>query len=155
MDTREERRQRFQHEQQTKKRLRLATARLREAEQERIWAIVAASDAGLSIRQIATATGLSRSRIHQLLQDPEAREIPTWLTPLRGRDDASGGEADTKPSSSQPALQACLADEVGDCLATGQKTTLTRQSSLYIMEFSEHCCGFPKGRMLDAEKENS
>jgi hypothetical protein len=49
MDTREERRQRFQYEQQTKKRLRLATTRLHEAEHERIWAIVAARDAGLSI----------------------------------------------------------------------------------------------------------
>jgi DNA-directed RNA polymerase specialized sigma24 family protein len=77
METREEHRQCFQREQQTKKRLCIATTRLHEAEQERIWAIVAAYDAGLSIRQIATATGLSRSRIHQRLQDPEAREIPT------------------------------------------------------------------------------
>jgi hypothetical protein len=113
MDTREERRQRFQHEQQTKKRLRLATTRLREAEQERIWAIVAAYDAGFSIRQIATATGLSRSRTHQLLQDPEAREIPTWLTHLRGRNDASEGEADMEPSSSSQApVLARVADEV-------------------------------------------
>jgi len=112
MDTREERRQRFQHEQQTKKRLRLATTRLHEAEQERIWAIVAARDAGLSIRQIATATGLSRSRIHQLLQDAEAREIPTWLTHLCDRDHASAGEADTAPSSSQTAVQARVAHEV-------------------------------------------
>jgi hypothetical protein len=67
MDTRDERRQHFQHTQQIKKRLRLATTRLYEAEQERIWAIVAARDAGLSIRQIATTSGLSRSRIHQLL----------------------------------------------------------------------------------------
>jgi transposase len=43
----------------------------------------------------------------------------------------------------------------GDCLATGQKTTLTRQSSLYFMEFSEHFCGFPKGQLLYAKKENS
>ena len=67
MDTREERRQRFLREQQTKKRLRTAMTRLHEAEQERIWAIVAASDAGLSIRQIATATGWGRSRLHQFL----------------------------------------------------------------------------------------
>jgi IclR helix-turn-helix domain len=112
MDTREERRQRFQYEQQTKKRLRLATTRLHEAEQERIWAIVAARDAGLSIRQIATATGLSRSRIHQLLQDAEAREISTWLTHLRGYDHASEPEADTDPSSSRTAAQARVADEV-------------------------------------------
>jgi hypothetical protein len=119
MDTREERRQRFQDEQQTKKRLRLATTRLYEAEQEWIWAIVAARDAGLSIRQIATATGLSRSRIHQLLQDPEAREIPIWLTPLRARDHTSKGATDTEPSSSQTAMQAHVADEVevlGWCL---------------------------------------
>jgi hypothetical protein len=111
MDTREERRQRFLHEQQTKKRLRLATTRLHEAEQERIWAIVAASDAGLSIRQIATATGLSRSRIHQLLQHAEAREIPTWLTHLRACDQASDGETATAPAS--PAvMQTRVADEV-------------------------------------------
>jgi hypothetical protein len=112
MDTREERRQRFQHEQQTKKRLRLATTRVHEAEQERIWASVAARDAGLSIRQIATATGSSRSRIHQLLQDAEAREIPTGLTHLRDRDRASAGEADMAPSSSQTAVQARVTDEV-------------------------------------------
>src|SRR5262245_38129955 len=112
MDTREERRQRFLREQQTKKRLRTAMTRLHEAEQERIWAIVAASDAGLSIRQIATATGLSRSRIHQLLQDPEAREIPIWLTHLRGRAHAGAGEADTELSSPQTAVQARLTDEV-------------------------------------------
>jgi hypothetical protein len=40
MDTREERRQRFQREQQIKKRLRLTMTRLHEAEQRRIWAIV-------------------------------------------------------------------------------------------------------------------
>jgi hypothetical protein len=91
MDTREERRQRFQREQQTKKRLRMGMTRLHEAEQERLWAIVAAYDAGFSIRQIATATGLSRSRIHQLLQDPEVREIPTWLTHLRVGDHPSSG----------------------------------------------------------------
>jgi hypothetical protein len=111
MATREERRQRFQREQQTKKRLRLAT-RLHEAEHERLWAIVAASDAGLSIRQTATATGLSRSRIHQLLQDDEAREIPAWLTHRRDRDHASEGEADTAPSSSHTAVQARVAEEV-------------------------------------------
>jgi hypothetical protein len=112
MEPREERQQRFQHEQQTKKRLRLATTRLHEAEQERLWAIVAASDAGLSIRQIAPATGLSRSRIHQLLQDPEAREIPAWLTHLRGRAHASEGETDPEPPSSQTAVQARVAEEV-------------------------------------------
>ena len=122
MDTREERRQHFLHDQQTNKRLRLATTRLHEAEHERIWAIVAASDAGLSIRQIATATGLSRSRIHQLLQDAEAREIPAWLTHLRDRDHTSEGQADTKPSSSQTAVQVRMAEEV-EVLRSNRVTT--------------------------------
>jgi hypothetical protein len=110
METREERRQRVQREQQIKKRLRLATTRLQEAEQERIWAIVSAYDAGLSIRQIAAATGLSRSRIHQLLQGDEAREIPAWLSHLRDREHPSDGEADLPLL--QTLLQARLPDEV-------------------------------------------
>jgi hypothetical protein len=110
MEPREERHQRFQREQQTKKRLRLATTRLHEAEQERLWAIVAAYDAGLSIRHIATATGLSRSRIHQLLQGDEAREIPAWLGHLRDREHPPDGEADLP--AWQTLLQARLTDEV-------------------------------------------
>ena len=76
METRDALRQRLRQERQLKTRLQLATTRLADAERERIWAIVAAHEAGLSIRKIAAATGLSRSRIHQLLQDEDAREIP-------------------------------------------------------------------------------
>lgn len=112
METREQLHQRVQREQQLTARLRLATTRLAAAEQERIWAIVAAHHAGLSIRQIAAATGLSRSRIHQLLQDDEAHEIPAWLTHLRNRDHTSAGEADTESSSSQTAVHARVAEEV-------------------------------------------
>ena len=112
MDTREEGRPRFLHEQQAQKRLRLATTRSHEAAPARIWASVAARDAGLSIRQIATAVGLSRSRIHHLLQDAAARDIPIWLTHLRDRDHASAGEADTTPSSCPTAVQVQVAEEV-------------------------------------------
>jgi hypothetical protein len=75
METREALRQRVRHERTLKTRLHLATTRLADAERERIWAIVAAHDAGWSIRKIAAATGLSRSRIHQLLQADEARVL--------------------------------------------------------------------------------
>jgi AraC-like DNA-binding protein len=83
--TREELHQLVQHERKLMNRLQLATTRLEDAERERIWAIVTAHEAGLSIRNIAAATGLSRSRIHQLLQAHEARDIPQWLTHLRDR----------------------------------------------------------------------
>src|SRR5215468_353182 len=112
METREQLHQRVRHEQQLKARLRVATTRLAEAEQERNWAIVAAHHAGLSIRQIAATTGLSRSRIHQLLQDNEAWEIPTWLSHLRTRDHAGDSGKDAGPPASQARMQARVAEEV-------------------------------------------
>ena len=63
---------------------------MEEAERERIWAIVETHEAGLSIRQIAFATGLSPSRVHQLLGSAEAREIPRWLSQQRGNANSSG-----------------------------------------------------------------
>ena len=82
MKTLEELKQRVQREKQLAVRLQLANARLEAAQQERIWAIMAANEAGLSIRQIAVVAGLSPSRIHQLLQAPESRDIPVWLSQL-------------------------------------------------------------------------
>ena len=56
-----------------RERLDHAMVRLAEAERERAAAIRAAQAGGLSIRDIADATGLSRSRVHQLLHEPGAR----------------------------------------------------------------------------------
>jgi AraC-like DNA-binding protein len=110
--TREELHQLVQHERKLKNRLHLATTRLAEAERERIWAIVAAHDAGLSIRQIAAATGLSRSRIHQLLQEQEAHEIPEWLTHLRDREVNPDTLSDTDQRAPDASLRAHIAREV-------------------------------------------
>ena len=63
-------------------RLRLATTRLHNAQQEHVWAIAAAKSEGLSIRKIAVATGLSSSRVHQVLHTEEALQIPEWLNSL-------------------------------------------------------------------------
>lgn len=82
-------------------RLQLTTARLEEAQQERIWAIGAAKVAGLSIRKIAAATNLSPTRVHQLLQDPEVDEIATWLSQLKHQD-----QHQAKPDDDQVALLA-------------------------------------------------
>ena len=62
--TREELHQLVQHERKLKNRLQLATTRLAEAERERIWAIVAAHDAGLSIRKIAERIEYSPAAIY-------------------------------------------------------------------------------------------
>src|SRR3977135_3255802 len=79
METNAEFDERIRRERQVAARLRLATERLDEAQRERIWPIAEAHQAGLSVRQIAAATGLSSSRVHQLLGSDEAREIPRWL----------------------------------------------------------------------------
>jgi hypothetical protein len=103
METHDELKERVRREQRLAARLRLATARLEESQRERIWAVVEAHQSGLSIRQIAVATGLSSSRVHQLLGSDEAREIPRWLS--QRRDEAT-------PSQGHPDLQARLAGEM-------------------------------------------
>jgi hypothetical protein len=101
METHDEFQERMRREQQITARLRLATQRLDDAQRERVWAIVEAHKSGLSVRQIAIATGLSSSRVHQLLGSDEAREIPRWLSQQRRRG---------RPS--QPDVPARLADEL-------------------------------------------
>src|SRR6059058_2855071 len=101
METHDEFQELIRREKQIASRLRLATDRLDEARLERIWAIVEAHQSGSSVRQIAAATGLSSSRVHQLLGSDEAREIPRWLSRQRRRD---------RPS--QPDVQAHLAGEL-------------------------------------------
>ena len=112
METNDEFDQRIRREQQFAARLRLATERLEEAQRERVWAIVEAHQAELSIRQIAAATGLSSSRVHQLLGSDEAREIPRWLSQQRRRNRPDRSRQETDRSSLHADLQARLAGEL-------------------------------------------
>jgi hypothetical protein len=77
---------------------------VRDAQVERIWAIVSAHQAG--------ATGLSSSRIHQLLNAPEAKEIPVWLSQLRQSSRGSGGEKKAERPQSETEIRSGLAREV-------------------------------------------
>jgi hypothetical protein len=79
---------------------------------DRIWAIVSAHQAGLSIRKIAGATGLSSSRIHQLLNAREAKEIPVWLSQLRQSSRGSGGKKKAERSEPKTEIRSRLAREV-------------------------------------------
>src|SRR3982751_5253042 len=104
METNDQFCDRIQREQRLAARLRLATERLEEAQRERVWAVVEAHQSGLSIRQIAAATGLSSSRVHQLLGSEESREIPRWLSQRRDQEAVSSqGHSD---------LQASVASEI-------------------------------------------
>jgi hypothetical protein len=82
METEEALRKRVQHEQRLVERLRAANLRFADAQIERTWAIKSAHEAGLSIRQIASATGLSASRVHQVVNTEEPEKIPAWVTDL-------------------------------------------------------------------------
>jgi len=83
MENIDELKERVRRVQRLAARLFLATGRLEGAQRERIWAIVDAHQSGLSVRQIASAFGLSPSRVHQLFGSDQAREIPRWLSQQR------------------------------------------------------------------------
>ena len=108
----EELRQRVQVERRLIARLKTANIRFTDAQIERIWAIVSAHQAGLSIRKIAGATGLSSSRIHQLLNAPEAKEIPVWVSQLRQSSRGSGGKKKAERPESETEIRSRLAREV-------------------------------------------
>jgi hypothetical protein len=109
METPDTLRQRVHREVQLKSRLRLAATRLDDANRERVWAVAAAHKAGLSIRQIAEATALSSSRVHQILHDNEAQGIPDWLDDFRTRE----SPADDPPAiGKSTAAQILLSTEV-------------------------------------------
>ena len=112
MKSPDELRQRVQREKQLAARLCLATKRLEDAQRERIWAIASAHKAGLSIRKISVATGLSPSRIHQLLNDNETLEIPLWLDQLREQGLSSDENQATDRPSPQLHIQAWVAKEI-------------------------------------------
>ena len=99
-------------EKRLKARLSLARTRLEEAEQEHIWAITAAHSEGLSIRKIAAATGLSSSRVHQLLHTDEAAQIPEWLMSLNELKFSNDEPLLRDEQSHKQGLQEQLASEV-------------------------------------------
>ncbi len=119
-------------------RLRLATTRVKDVERERVWAIANAHAEGLSIRKIAKVTGLSSSRVHQLLHTDEARQIPDWLNDLSASLSGINTQSDGKQKRSLSELQQELADEgevlrwcIGglEKLARGEKVVVNLRAS--------------------------
>src|SRR5271166_5731168 len=108
----EELRQRVQLERRLIERLKTANIRFTDAQVERIWTIVSAHQAGLSIRKIAGATELSPSRIHQLLSAPEGQEIPVWLSQLRQSSRRSDGKKKAERPEPETEIRSRLAREV-------------------------------------------
>ena len=102
-------RQRVHREVQLKSPLPLAATRLDDARRERVWAVAAAHKADLSIRQIAAATALSSSRVHQIPHDNEAHDMPDWLDAFPTRESSPD---DLSTMGKSTAAQILLSTEV-------------------------------------------
>ncbi len=76
-----------------------AAWRLEQAERERTWALVSARAEGISIRTLATAAGLSPSRVHQIVAAPDLDALDAALGELR----AAGWPAPEDPDSGEDA----------------------------------------------------
>ncbi len=112
MDEQEAWRQRVRREQGLSARLRTAAFRLEAAQEERIWAIVSAHQQGLPIRRIAAATGLSATRVHQLLAAAATAGIPAWLRRLREPGEPAGVVDEGAAPALDTALREHLTEEV-------------------------------------------
>ncbi len=106
MDTPDE----LKNQASSEQRLHLATVCLERARRERIRVMLEAHQSGLSIRQIASATGLSSSRVHQLLGSDEDREASRRVGQHPESDRSDRPRRDAAPSP--PVLQARLVDEM-------------------------------------------
>ncbi len=111
METPEQLKQQGLKEKRLTVRLHMAASRVEAAEQERIWAIVAAHSAGLSIRKIAAVTGLSSSRVHQLLHTDEAEQIAQGLSTLSTPDGCVEEQSSDPGTPALTALQQQLSNE--------------------------------------------
>ena len=74
-----------------------AAWRLEQAERERTWALASARAEGISIRTLATAIGLSPSRVHQLVADADLDALDAALGELG----AAGWPAPEDPDSGE------------------------------------------------------
>jgi hypothetical protein len=73
----------WRRERRVLKRVSRAAWRLDQAERERTWALASARAEGISIRTLATAVGLSPSRVHQLVAGADLDALDAALGELR------------------------------------------------------------------------
>ncbi len=98
-----------------KKRLKRAAFRLEMAQLERTWAVVSASQQGLSVREIAAEVSLSATRVHQILADRSAEITLQALSLLRemgwpAPEDSDDGEVVADRLVDEAALLATCAE---------------------------------------------
>jgi hypothetical protein len=105
-----------QRERRVLTRVSRAAWRLEQAERERAWALASARAEGISIRTLATAIGLSPSRVHQIVAAADLDALDAALGELRAAgwpapEDPDGGE--DPELDGRDAIADRLSDEVG------------------------------------------
>lgn len=98
------------------RRVSRAAWRLDQAERERAWALASARAEGVSIRTLATAAGLSSSRVHQLVTAVDLEEAETAVAELRSAGwpcPEDPDEGDDPELTGRDAVADRLSDEVG------------------------------------------
>jgi hypothetical protein len=114
VDAPEQWREQFQREQRARHSLRDAAERLESAELERVVTIVAAHQAGLSVRRIASAVRLSPARVHQLLHAPvSATAVRATTMRLESSATQAGGDSGVPFAGIAALLRECV-----ECLGT-------------------------------------
>jgi hypothetical protein len=117
--------------------------------------MAAARDAGLSIRQIGTATGPSHSHVHPLRSATEAQAIPRWLSQRHTPELACDAHQGTLEPSCQSSIQARLTEEAEgmrwyvDWLARLERDDMvavnlrpeTDEATEYVPFIARGCCG--------------
>jgi hypothetical protein len=102
-----------QRERRILTRVSRAAWRLEQADRERAWALASARAEGISIRTLATAVGLSPSRVHQVVAGADLDMLDAALGELR----AAGWPAPEDPDSgedTEPDGRDTIADRLSD-----------------------------------------
>jgi hypothetical protein len=122
-----------QRERRVLARVSRAAWRLEQAERERVWALVSARAEGISIRILATAIGLSPSRVHQLVADAGLDALDAALGELR----AAGWPAPGDPDSGED-TELCGRDSIAGRLA--DEVSWLRQCAGWLAHLDADSC---------------
>ena len=110
-----------------------AAWRLEQAERERVWALASARAEGISIRALATAAGLSPSRVYQLVADADLDALAAALGELR----AAGWPAPEDPDSGEDA-ELDGRDDIADRLS--DEVSWLRQCADWLAHLDADSC---------------
>ena len=94
-----------------------AAWRLEQAERERAWALVAARQLGVSVRETAAAAGLSPTRVHQVVTAADLTAVEAQLGALREAGWSAPEDPEADADDADLAGRDLIADRIADEVA--------------------------------------